>query len=139
MVCESNITWTAIISAYFQKGLYEEALKLFNDMHRDATFSDQSTHASILKASANLASLLIGKQLHACITRVGFIMNVFCGSALLDMHAKCGSIKYATRTLQEMPVRNIVSWNALISVYALNGDATLLYVCQRDDSIWFAS
>lgn len=49
-------------------------------------------------------------------------MNVFCGSALLDMYAKCGSIKDATRIFQEMPIRNIVSWNALIFVYVQNGD-----------------
>ncbi|KAI5674926.1 hypothetical protein M9H77_05876 [Catharanthus roseus] len=120
---KSNVPWTAVISANIQKGLYEDALKLFNDMRRDAIFGDQSTFACVLKASANLASLSIGKQLHACITRVGFVANVFCGSATLDMYAKCGSIKEAARIFQEMPVRNIVSWNAMISAYAQNGDA----------------
>lgn len=128
MACKTNVPWTAIISAYVQKGFYEEALKLFNDMHRDGILSDHSTFASILKACANLASLSIGKQVHACITRVGFMVNVFCGSALVDMYAKCGSIKDATQIFQEMPIRNIVSWNALIFAYAQNGDGESTFV-----------
>ncbi|KAK7290895.1 hypothetical protein RIF29_05664 [Crotalaria pallida] len=122
---KSSVPWTALISGYVQKGLHEESLKQFIEMHRTNISADSSTYASILKASANLASLSLGKQLHSHITRSGCISNVFSGSALLDMYAKCGSIKDALQMFQEMPVRNSVSWNALISAYAQNGDGDL--------------
>ncbi|XP_027121954.1 putative pentatricopeptide repeat-containing protein At2g01510 [Coffea arabica] len=122
LACRSHVPWTAIISANVQKGLYEEALKLFKDMRRDSFCGDQATFASTLRASANLASLSLGNQLHTCITRLGFMSNVFCGSGLLDTYAKCGSMKDAIRIFREMPVRNTVSWNALISAHAQNGD-----------------
>ncbi|KAL8251388.1 hypothetical protein R6Q59_035081 [Mikania micrantha] len=48
--------------------------------------------------------------------------NVFCGSSLLDMYATCGYIKEAIQVFQEMPSRNIASWNAMISAYAQKGD-----------------
>ncbi|KAI9177496.1 hypothetical protein LWI28_015948 [Acer negundo] len=120
--CRSTVPWTAMISGYVQTGKFEEGLKLFNEMHRADVRADQSTFASILKASANLASLSLGKQLHSFVIRSGFMTNVFSGSALLDMYAKCGSVKDAIQIFQEMPERNIVSWNALISAYAQNGD-----------------
>lgn len=118
----SAVPWTAIISAYVQNGLHEEALELFNEMRRTNVSPDQATFASILRASANLASLSLGKQLHSSVIRLGFASNVFAGSALLDMYAKCGSMKDALQTFQEMPKRNLVCWNALISAYAQNGD-----------------
>ncbi|XP_058188041.1 putative pentatricopeptide repeat-containing protein At2g01510 [Rhododendron vialii] len=118
----NSVPWTAMISAYIQKGLPEEGLNLFKDMSRASVSPDQATFASVLRASANLASLQLGKQFHSCIIRSGFMSNVFSGSALLDMYAKCGFIKDAIQTFQEMPDRNIVSWNALISAYALVGD-----------------
>ncbi|KAL5860792.1 hypothetical protein ACOSQ4_002088 [Xanthoceras sorbifolium] len=118
----STVPWTAMISGYVQTGHIEEGLKLFNQMRRADVSADQSTFATILKATANLASLSLGKQLHSFLIRSGFMSNVFSGSALLDMYAKCGSVKDAILIFQEMPARNIVSWNALISAYAQNGD-----------------
>ncbi|KAK6144900.1 hypothetical protein DH2020_021720 [Rehmannia glutinosa] len=119
---KSSVPWTALISAYVQQGLNDEALKLFNEMRRNNVFGDQATFASTLKASANLALLYLGKQMHSCIISTGFISNVFCGSALLDMYAKCGSLKDANAIFRDMPERNTISWNAMISAYAQNGD-----------------
>ena len=119
----SNIPWTAMISAYVQNRLHEEGLVLFNGMRRANVSADHATFASVLRASANLASLSLGRQLHSSLIRSGFMSNVFSGSALLDMYAKCGSLKDALQTFQEMPNRNPVSWNALLSAYAQNGDA----------------
>lgn len=123
----STVPWTALISAYVQKGFPEESLNLFNEMHRANVRPDPAAFASILKASSNLASLSLGKQLHSCVIRSGFMSNVYPGSALVDLYAKCGSIKDAVQIFQEMPERNTVSWNSLISAHAHNGagEATL--------------
>ncbi|XP_057784396.1 putative pentatricopeptide repeat-containing protein At2g01510 [Salvia miltiorrhiza] len=119
---KSSVSWTAMISAYIQLGLHDEALKLFNEMRGNNVCGDQATFASVLRAASNLALLSLGKQLHSCIISAGFISNVFCGSALLDMYAKCGSLKDALVVFKDMPERNTISWNALISAYAQNGD-----------------
>ncbi|GJX02381.1 putative pentatricopeptide repeat-containing protein [Tanacetum coccineum] len=118
----SSVPWTAIISAYVQQGLYDEAVQLFKQMRKAYVYGDQATYASTIRASANLTSLSLGKQLHSVIVTLGCMSNVFCGSSLLDMYAKCGFIKEAIQVFDEMPSRNIVSWNAMISAYAQDGD-----------------
>ncbi|KAL8251387.1 hypothetical protein R6Q59_035080 [Mikania micrantha] len=59
------VPWTAIISSYVQKGVYDEALQLFKQMREAYVFGDQATFASTLRASANMTSLSLGKQLHS--------------------------------------------------------------------------
>jgi len=66
---KSIVPWTAMISGYVHKGLHEEGLKLFNEMHMTNVSADQATFASILSASANLASLSLEKQLHSFVIR----------------------------------------------------------------------
>ncbi|XP_009761187.1 putative pentatricopeptide repeat-containing protein At2g01510 [Nicotiana tabacum] len=128
----SSVPWTALISIYVQKGLHEEALKMFKDMNRENVHGDQATFASTLKASASLASVSLGKQLHSSVIRLGLMSSVFSGSVLVDMYAKCGSMKDAIEVFKEMPDRNIVCWNALISAYAQNGDAEATFSSFRD-------
>ncbi|GFQ03331.1 putative pentatricopeptide repeat-containing protein at2g01510 [Phtheirospermum japonicum] len=120
--CKNSVSWTAMISAHVQQGLNDEALDLFNEMRRDNIRGDQATFASTIKALSNLALISLGKQLHSCVISSGFVSNVFCSSALLDMYAKCGSLKDAVKVFDEMPERNTISWNAMISAYAQNGD-----------------
>ncbi|XP_068635896.1 putative pentatricopeptide repeat-containing protein At2g01510 [Aristolochia californica] len=117
----NTVSWTAMISGYVQMGEYEEAIKMFSKMQQAHVTSDQATFSSILRACSSLASLGLGKQLHSFIIKVGYMSNVFSGSALLDVYAKCGCIKEAVQTFEEMSDRNIVSWNAMIAAYAQNG------------------
>lgn len=63
----------------------------------------------------------MGKQFHAYMLRVGCRSNVFTGSALLDMYAKCGCLDETLRAFEEMQDWNVVCWNAMVSAYAHNG------------------
>lgn len=43
------------------------------------------------------------------------------GTALIDMYAKCGSVDESERVFKLMRVKNVFTWNALISGYSMNG------------------
>ncbi len=43
------------------------------------------------------------------------------GNSLVDMYAKCGSMEDAQRVFNKMPVRNAVSWTAMLKGYAMHG------------------
>eukprot|EP01018_Ginkgo_biloba_P031908 Gb_25357 [translate_table: standard] len=121
MPARDAVSWTAMIAGYTQNAHFDEALKLFGQMQLAGVKPNSDTFASILPACANLAALEQGKEVHEDIIRSGFQSDVFVGSALVDMYAKCGSLEDACRVFGKMPRRNVVSWNAMIVAYAMHG------------------
>lgn len=71
----------------------------------------------LVSLCAKLGSLHLGVQLQCTIMKLGFCSNVFITTALVDMYGKCGVISQAQRLFDEMPLRNVVTWNSLISGY----------------------
>ncbi|XP_022899217.1 pentatricopeptide repeat-containing protein At2g22070-like [Olea europaea var. sylvestris] len=80
-----------------------------------------------------------GKQMHSLIRKHGFDSDVFVGSALVDMYAKCGEMIFAKILFDEMPERNLVSWNSMIVGFLQNKlyDETVEFFVHvvRDDLI----
>eukprot|EP01018_Ginkgo_biloba_P031662 Gb_20547 [translate_table: standard] len=116
------VSWTVMISAYARHGLAEEALTLFCQMQRTSIQPNHLTFASVLSACANMAALEHGNAIHEQVIRTGFKLDVSIGNTLVDMYAKCGSIEIARRVFDEMPNRNLISWNAMIAGLTHNGD-----------------
>ncbi|KAH9326183.1 hypothetical protein KI387_006361, partial [Taxus chinensis] len=116
-----SITWTTMVSGYAQNGPEEEALKLFARMQRAGMRLNNYTFPSVMKASAGIGAIQEGRQIHSCVIKTGFYLDVFAGSALVDMYAKCRVVEHARQVFDEMPDRNVVSWSGMITGYALNG------------------
>ncbi|KAK3034116.1 hypothetical protein RJ639_034468 [Escallonia herrerae] len=68
-----------------------------------------------LKACAHNLNVKPGESLHGYCEKTGFVNSVFVGSALLDMYMKTGKTTEGCRVFNEMPVRNAVSWTAVIT------------------------
>eukprot|EP01018_Ginkgo_biloba_P019984 Gb_41801 [translate_table: standard] len=115
------VSYSTLIAGYSQNGYAEEALKLFYQIRPAGLKPDQYTIASVVRACAALAVLDQGTQLHTQIIKTGLDFDVFVGSALVDMYAKCGSMEDARKSFTIMPKRNVVSWTAMIASYALHG------------------
>ncbi|XP_022949850.1 pentatricopeptide repeat-containing protein At2g37320 [Cucurbita moschata] len=59
-----------------------------------------------------------GIQYHSVAIRTGFIANVYVGSSLVSLYGKCWEMNDACQVFDEMPVRNVVSWTAIIAGFA---------------------
>ncbi|KAI5081354.1 hypothetical protein GOP47_0004537, partial [Adiantum capillus-veneris] len=116
------ISWSALIAGYVQQGQGQEAMGCFRWMRGEGIFPDAITYACILKACVTMKNVDMGKKIHDDINSQGLLKkNVALGNALVDMYAKCGVLERAQKVLEELPVRNIDSWNALIAGYADQG------------------
>ncbi|KAM0937128.1 putative tetratricopeptide-like helical domain superfamily, DYW domain-containing protein [Dioscorea sansibarensis] len=125
MPMKNDVSWCSMIVVYAQNGMEEEAFQVYLSARRDGMEPTDYMVSSILSTCAGLAGLDLGRSVHAVAVRACIDGNVFVGSALVDMYGKCGSIMDAEQAFEEMSVRNIVTWNAIIGGYAQNGDAEM--------------
>ncbi|KAJ6425821.1 hypothetical protein OIU84_026408, partial [Salix udensis] len=63
-----------------------------------------------------------GKSVHCLVIKTGYDVDVFVGSSLVDMYAKCGDINESRKVFDEMPQRNVVSWSGMIYGYTQLGE-----------------
>ncbi|XP_077244317.1 tetratricopeptide repeat (TPR)-like superfamily protein [Tasmannia lanceolata] len=111
-----EISWTTIIGGYVNSSNASEALSLFWLMWVDTTIRmDPFILSLALKACGCNLALKQGECIHGYSVKSGFVNSIFVGSALLDMYTKAGSISTARRVFAEMPLRNVVSWTAIIT------------------------
>ncbi|PRQ28174.1 putative tetratricopeptide-like helical domain, DYW domain-containing protein [Rosa chinensis] len=117
------VTWTALISGYSQHDRPEEALVLFPQMLRHGLQPNQFTLSSLLKAAGAGPDPddKHGRQLHAHCFKCGFDSNVYVGTSLVDMYARCGRMDESQIIFDALDTKNEVSWNALIAGHARKG------------------
>ncbi|PON78250.1 DYW domain containing protein [Trema orientale] len=123
MPLKDMVTWTTLITGYSQNDQGQEALFLFPWMLRHGLKPNQFTLSSLLKASGNAPiDDKQGRQLHAYCFKCGYDTNVYVGSSLLDMYARCGRMVEAQSIFEGLVSKNEVSWNALIAGHARKGE-----------------
>ncbi len=64
---------------------------------------DKFTFVQVIKACAGLGRLEDGRLVHQQLIQSGCESDVFVGSSLVDMYAKCGSIEDAGSLFNKMP------------------------------------
>ncbi|XXG68418.1 hypothetical protein AAC387_Pa06g1508 [Persea americana] len=114
---KSHVLWTAMVTGYSQNGDGLKAIECFQDMRREGVETDDFVIASALSACAGLTVLELGRQVHVIFIRSGFGSSLSTDNSLVSMYAKCGCIEDAHRIFDSMPIRDVVSWTALIDYW----------------------
>ncbi|XP_042023964.1 putative pentatricopeptide repeat-containing protein At3g47840 [Salvia splendens] len=111
-----EISWTTMISGYVSASDSSQALSLFSKMWvAPNTRMDNFVLSLALKACGLNVNVNFGEILHGYSVKAGFLNSVFVGSAVLDMYMKNGRVLEGCRVFDEMPLRNVVSWTAIIT------------------------
>jgi pentatricopeptide repeat protein len=108
--------WNALIEGFAENGSSGEAVEIYAEMRLKGISPDAVTYLYVLRACGSSGAIRMGRRIHAEIGSIGLVpLHPKIGAALVDMYAKCGQAQAAFRAFSELPVRNVVSWTALIS------------------------
>ncbi|POO00223.1 DYW domain containing protein [Trema orientale] len=113
--------WNAMISGYVHHGYFQEALQAFREMYVMGISQDDFTYTSALSACSSGGFFQLGQQLHAHILRTELKpsskSSLFVNNALVTLYYQCGKVDEALEIFNKMPVRDTVSWTAILSGY----------------------
>lgn len=116
------VSWTTLIQAFTKAGLFRKAVGAFMEMCDLKLRADGRTMVVVLSACSNLGDLNLGRKVHSYIRHyIDMNADVFVGNALIDMYLKCDDSNSAYEVFDKMPLRNVVTWNAMISGLAYLG------------------
>ncbi|OIT00124.1 PREDICTED: pentatricopeptide repeat-containing protein At3g14730 [Nicotiana attenuata] len=130
MMAEKDIfSWNSVICVHEQCGDHDGTLKLFRRMLSAAVRPDLVTVTTTLPACAHLAALRHGREIHAYMIVNGVRKDAdyreyddtYIDNAILDMYAKCGSMREAQLIFDMMHYKDVASWNIMIKGYGMHG------------------
>lgn len=118
------VSWNAMLGGYSGSLLWDEAREFAALLLKTSKEIDYVTLGLLLNVCTGLSDVDMGKQVHGYIYRRGFSSDIFVSNALLDMYCKCRNIRSAKTWFNVMSqLRDIVSWNALLTTYATRGQS----------------
>ncbi|XP_020699839.1 pentatricopeptide repeat-containing protein At5g08305 [Dendrobium catenatum] len=119
------VSWSAMIDGYVKGGDYRAALALFEKMQIHGPKANEITMVSLLCACAHLGILEKGRSLHQYLKDNGLVLSLAVTTSLVDMYAKCGSIREAIDVFRSFPVAktDVLIWNTIIGGLAMQGMA----------------
>jgi pentatricopeptide repeat protein len=115
--------WNTIILGLVKCGQGQKALQLFRQMQWEGVQPDSVTFVGVLNVCTSVFALEEGQHAHEQIIESGQGSDVFVGSTLVDMYAKCGSMDDACGVFNKLPALNVVTWNAILAGCAMHGHA----------------
>lgn len=117
------VSWNAMLACCAQSGKSNEAMALFGEMRNVGVKPTEATVVSLLSACGHLGALDQGARLHAYIDENKITISTIVGTALVDMYARCGSISLATKVFYSIDVKDVLTWNTIITGMANHGHA----------------
>ena len=112
-----------MLMSYSFNGMFHETLNLFYSLSfTQTTYIDHFTVSCVLKAlSSSFCSPKSAKEVHCFVLRGGLERDCFVMNALVTCYARCDEVVLARKVFDEMPERDVVSWNSMIAAYSQGG------------------
>nr|GEZ37258.1 pentatricopeptide repeat-containing protein At1g31430 [Tanacetum cinerariifolium] len=115
------VLWTAMINGYVQFNHVDEAMCLFQQMQSYRIKPDKFTVVALLTGCAQVGALEQGNWIHEFMNEHRIVIDAVCGTALIDMYAKCGCIDKSIEVFYRLHDKDTASWTSIICALSVNG------------------
>lgn len=115
------VSYTALISDFAKSNRENEAIGLFLEMTGSGIEPNEYSFVALLTACIRLLDLELGLQVHAFVLKLDFLDSTYVVNALMGLYSNCGCLNFVIELFYDMPVRDIVSWNTVISSLVKKG------------------
>lgn len=102
------------IQNFANQNKLKEALTILDYMDHHGVPVNPTTFSCLIAACVRLRALKEGKLVHTHIRINGLQKNEFLQTKLVHMYSACGSTEDAKKVFDEMHVRSVYPWNALL-------------------------
>ncbi|XWS23652.1 hypothetical protein CRYUN_Cryun28dG0033400 [Craigia yunnanensis] len=127
--CKNVIFGSSLVGLYGKCGVISDARRMFDEIENPTDVSWNVivrrplsfTFSNALVACSNVSALNEGMQIHGVVVKVNFEKGKVVSSLLIDMYLKCGRLESARMIFDQLGSKDLISWTAIMSGYAMNG------------------
>ncbi|KAL9236966.1 hypothetical protein vseg_011569 [Gypsophila vaccaria] len=119
MSVRNEVPWTAMIGCYSRGGDVYRAFRMHNLMRGEGI---RPSSVTLLNVLSGVTDVLMLECLHCSAICFGFGSELNLVNCMLNLYGKFGRVEAARDLFEAMVVRDIISWNSLVSTYVQAGD-----------------
>ncbi|KAK6159668.1 hypothetical protein DH2020_003049 [Rehmannia glutinosa] len=129
--------YNVMIKANAKAGSFRKALFLFDELRMQGIWPDNYTYPFVFKAVGGLRVVLEGEKIHGFVLKTGVLYDCYVSNSVLDIYGELRCVESLSKLFDEMPMRDLISWNVLISGFVKNTrfeDAVRVYRAMRQEA-----
>ncbi|KAK4368992.1 hypothetical protein RND71_012784 [Anisodus tanguticus] len=107
------VTGTALLGLLGRQGCLDEAMQVFDEMPKRNLIT-----LNCMISFLGQCGCVEEGTVHGLVVKNGLNFAVSVNNSLINMYAKCSDIQTTEKMFEDVPVKDVVSWNTLISAMA---------------------
>ncbi|XP_061375666.1 pentatricopeptide repeat-containing protein At4g39952, mitochondrial [Gastrolobium bilobum] len=130
---KDTFLWNSILKSHFSRSHFPKVLSFYSQMRASNVLPNHFTLPMVAAACAHLMLLHHGVNLHGLASKIGlFPCSSAVGSSFVSLYFRCGQMNNAVNVFDDIPVRDVIAWTALVIGYVQNGESEKGLMCLRE-------